>query len=137
MDFDQALGLLKPLFENETVLKIGHNLKYDFHVLSRAQNGGTRLSPVDDTMCMSYVLDTGRVPRHSMDMLAEHWLGHKTIKYEDIYCVHVNGIVDYLGVVGNPHAADLTVNQVKGVVGSLVKKRKIYEVETNHFDTFK
>jgi hypothetical protein len=59
------------------------------------------------------------------------------IKYEDIYCVHVNGIVDYLGVVGNPHAADLTVNQVKGVVGSLVKKRKIYEVEPNHFDTFK
>ena len=84
MDFDQALGLLKPLFENETVLKIGHNLKYDFHVLARAQNGGARLSPVDDTMCMSYVLDTGRVPRHSMDMLAEHWLGHKTIKYEDI-----------------------------------------------------
>ena len=84
MDFDQALGLLKPLFENQAVLKIGHNLKYDFHVLARAENGGARLSPVDDTMCMSYVLDTGRVPRHSMDMLADHWLGHKTIKYEDI-----------------------------------------------------
>ena len=84
MDFDEALGLLKPLFENQAVLKIGHNLKYDFHVLARAENGGARLSPVDDTMCMSYVLDTGRVPRHSMDMLADHWLGHKTIKYEDI-----------------------------------------------------
>ena len=58
------------------------------------------------------------------------------IKSEDIYCVHVNGIVEYLGVVGNPHAADLTVNQVKGVVGSLIKKRKIYEVEPNEFDTF-
>ena len=84
MDFDEALGLLKPLFENQAVLKIGHNLKYDFHVLARAENGGARLSPVDDTMCMSYVLDTGRVPRHSMDMLADYWLGHKTIKYEDI-----------------------------------------------------
>ena len=42
-----------------------------------------RLSPVDDTMCMSYVLDTGRVPRHNMDLL-DRWLGHKTIKYEDV-----------------------------------------------------
>ena len=82
--FDDALALLKPFLEDPTILKIGHNLKYDFHVLSRADNGGVRLGPVDDTMCMSYVLDTGRVPRHSMDVLADHWLGHKTIKYEDI-----------------------------------------------------
>ena len=83
-DFDDAMSLLKPLFEDSAVLKIGHNLKYDFHVLARSENGGARLHPVDDTMCMSYVLDTGRVPRHNLDVLADHWLGHKTIKYEDI-----------------------------------------------------
>ena len=78
------MSLLKPLFEDSAVLKIGHNLKYDFHVLARSENGGARLHPVDDTMCMSYVLDTGRVPRHNLDVLADHWLGHKTIKYEDL-----------------------------------------------------
>ena len=83
-DFDGAMSLLKPLFEDSAVLKIGHNLKYDFHVLARSENGGARLHPVDDTMCMSYVLDTGRVPRHNLDFLADHWLGHKTIKYEDL-----------------------------------------------------
>ena len=84
LDFDEAIAALKVLCENPAILKIGHNLKYDFHVLARGENGGIRLSPVDDTMCMSYVLDTGRVPRHNMDMLADHWLGYKTIKYEDV-----------------------------------------------------
>lgn len=55
------------------------------------------------------------------------------IKTEDIYCVHVNGITDYCN---HDLGLDLKVNQVKGAVGSLIKKRKIYEVETNHFDTF-
>ena len=54
------------------------------------------------------------------------------INSEDIYCVHVNGIADYSYQLG----LNLTVNQVKGVVGSLIKKRKIYEVEPNEFDTF-
>ena len=82
--FDAAMRLLKPVFENPAVLKIGHNLKYDSHILMRAHNGGIRLAPVDDTMCLSYVLDGGRVDRHSMDYLASHWLDHQTIKYEDV-----------------------------------------------------
>ena len=82
--FDQAMALIKPLFENPAVLKIGHNLKYDSHILLRARNGGIALAPVDDTMCMSYVLDGGRVERHSMDYLAGHWLDYQTIKYEDV-----------------------------------------------------
>ena len=48
--FDQAIDILKPLFEDPAVLKIGHNLKYDSHVLMRPHNGGIRLAPVDDTM---------------------------------------------------------------------------------------
>ncbi|MEC8805089.1 MAG: DNA polymerase I, partial [Pseudomonadota bacterium] len=42
------------------------------------------LGPVDDTMCLSYVLDAGKVGGHSMDYLAGHWLDHDTIKYEDV-----------------------------------------------------
>ena len=82
--FDEAMALLKPLFEDPAVLKIGHNLKYDSHVLMRPHNGGIRLAPVDDTMCLSYVLDAGRVGGHSMDFLAGHWLDHSTIKYDDV-----------------------------------------------------
>ena len=82
--FDDAIAVLKPLFEDASVLKIGHNLKYDSHVLLRPVNGGIRLAPVDDTMCLSYVLDAGRVSGHSMDNLAGHWLDHSTIKYEDV-----------------------------------------------------
>ena len=48
--FDDAMAVLKPLFEDPSVLKIGHNLKYDSHVLMRPVNGGIRLAPVDDTM---------------------------------------------------------------------------------------
>jgi DNA polymerase-1 len=50
----------------------------------RRHNGGIHLTPVDDTMCLSYVLDAGRVNSHSMDSLAGHWLDHTTIKYEDV-----------------------------------------------------
>ena len=82
--FAAAMALIKPVFEDPGILKIGHNLKYDAHVLMRPRNGGILLSPVDDTMCLSYVLDGGRVERHSMDFLAGHWLDHQTIKYADV-----------------------------------------------------
>jgi DNA polymerase-1 len=84
LDFDTAMAEIRPLFEDPSVLKIGHNLKYDAHVLMRPRNGGINLSPVDDTMCLSYVLDGGRVERHSMDYLAGHWLDYTTIKFSDL-----------------------------------------------------
>ena len=82
--FDTALAMLAPLFHNPSVLKIGHNLKYDSHVLSYPENGGITLTPIDDTMCLSYVLDAGRTERHGLDSLAMNMLGHQTIKYEDV-----------------------------------------------------
>lgn len=84
LDFDTAMAEIRPLFEDPSVLKIGHNLKYDAHVLMRPRNGSINLSPVDDTMCLSYVLDGGRVERHSMDYLAGHWLDYTTIKFSDL-----------------------------------------------------
>ncbi len=82
--FDDAIVILRQVLEDPAILKIGHNLKYDSHVLMHARNGNIKLGPVDDTMCLSYVLDTGRVERHSMDYLAEHWLNYQTIKYADV-----------------------------------------------------
>ena len=84
IDIAQAMAVLAPLFHDPAVLKIGHNLKYDSHVLSYPHNGGISLTPIDDTMCLSYVLDAGRTDRHGLDALAMNMLGHQTIKYEDI-----------------------------------------------------
>ena len=82
--FETAMSMLATLFHNPSVLKIGHNLKYDSHVLSYPDNGGITLTPIDDTMCLSYVLDAGRTERHGLDSLAMNMLGHQTIKYEDV-----------------------------------------------------
>ena len=77
---DVAITKLKPLLEDPGVLKIGHNIKYDLHVLERA---GINASPIDDTMVLSYVLD-GTKHGHGMDELAEHHFGLKTIKFKDV-----------------------------------------------------
>ena len=84
IDEAEALALLRDLCADPSILKIGHNLKYDAHVLSLEQNGGLSLSPVDDTMCLSYVLDAGRTERHGLDYLALSLLDIQTIKYQDV-----------------------------------------------------
>lgn len=77
---DAALDLLRPLFADPSVLKIGHNLKYDMVVLRRY---GVAISPVDDTMLMSYILDGGS-HGHGMDELTERHLDHRTISFKDV-----------------------------------------------------
>ena len=84
IDEAEALALLRDLCADPSILKIGHNLKYDAHVLSLEQNGSLSLSPVDDTMCLSYVLDAGRTERHGLDYLALSLLDIQTIKYQDV-----------------------------------------------------
>ena len=82
--YDTAIEALRGLLADEAVLKIGHNLKYDMHILSQPRNGGLPVYPVDDTMCLSYVLDAGRTERHGLDHLALNLLQVQTIKYEDL-----------------------------------------------------
>ena len=77
---DTALDLLRPLFADPSVLKIGHNLKYDMVVLRRYD---VVVSPLDDTMLMSYVLDGGS-HGHGMDELAALHLDHRTIAFKDV-----------------------------------------------------
>ena len=77
---DAALDLLRPLLADPSVLKIGHNLKYDMVVLRRYH---VVISPLDDTMLMSYVLDAGS-HGHGMDELAALHLGHRTIAFKDV-----------------------------------------------------
>ena len=82
--YDTAIEALRGLLADEAVLKIGHNLKYDMHILGQPRNGGLPVYPVDDTMCLSYVLDAGRTERHGLDHLALNLLQAQTIKYEDL-----------------------------------------------------
>jgi DNA polymerase I len=76
----KAIAKLKPLLEDEAVLKIGQNIKYDMGVFRRY---GIEIAPVDDTMLLSFVLDGGK-HGHGMDELAELYLGQKTIKFSDV-----------------------------------------------------
>ncbi|WP_294301706.1 DNA polymerase I [uncultured Sphingomonas sp.] len=71
---------LKPLLEDPSVLKIGHNLKYDMIVLGRL---GIALAPYDDTIVMSFDLDAG-LHGHGMDELAATHLSHSCIAYKDV-----------------------------------------------------
>lgn len=74
-----AIAALKPLLEDASVLKVGHNIKYDWQMFKQH---GIHMEPCDDTMLMSYVLDGAR--GNSMDELARTLLGHETIKYDDV-----------------------------------------------------
>jgi len=81
LDRDEVLSLLCPLLESKDNIKIGHNLKYDRNVLANHQIvlDGVRF----DTMLESYVLDS-TATRHDMDSVAQKYLGHTTIKYEEV-----------------------------------------------------
>ncbi len=78
--FREALDALKPLLEDESVLKIGQNLKYDMLVLRRYK---IKLTPIDDTMLISYAVDTGN-GGHGMDDLAERHFAHKCISFKEV-----------------------------------------------------
>ncbi len=76
----ESLALMKPLLEDASVLKIGHNIKADCLALLRH---GIRMHPIDDTMLLSYVLDVGR-GGHGLDTLAERHLSHTCIALESV-----------------------------------------------------
>ncbi|MET3589055.1 DNA polymerase-1 [Bartonella silvatica] len=80
IETQKALALLKPILENEAILKIGQNIKYDWLVMKQY---GIVMRSFDDTMLLSYALDAGTLT-HNMDDLSQRWLGHKTIAYKDL-----------------------------------------------------
>ncbi|EDL49129.1 DNA polymerase I [Erythrobacter sp. SD-21] len=82
----EALAALKPLLEDDAVLKVFQNGKYDLNVLARE---GIAVAPIDDTMIISFALDAGRSESgigggHGMDELAERHLGHPCISFKEL-----------------------------------------------------
>jgi len=81
LDRNTVLAQLKPLLEDEKQLKVGQNLKFDRGVLLRYDIEMKGIA--FDTMLESYVLDSVS-GRHDMDSLADRYLGHKTVSFEEI-----------------------------------------------------
>jgi len=68
----QIITLFKPFFENPSIEKIGHNLKYDLKVL---RNYGIEVkAPLFDTLIAHYLINPDM--RHNMDVLAETYLNY-------------------------------------------------------------
>ena len=81
LDRKWILEQLKPLLEDDAVLKVGQNLKYDAHVLA---NHGIHLRGIaHDTMLESYVLNSTS-SKHNMDALAKEHLDHDCISFESL-----------------------------------------------------
>ncbi|MPT48293.1 MAG: DNA polymerase I [Sphingobium sp.] len=84
-----ALAKLKPLLEDEGVLKLGHNLKYDMNVLDIAYQkeglGGVVITPFDDSILLSFDLEAGKgLGGHGMDEAAKTHLGHQCIAFKEV-----------------------------------------------------
>lgn len=75
-----VLDRLKPLLADPSVLKIGHNIKYDMQILA-----GLKLDVVslDDTMLLSYVLEGG-AHGHGLDELCLLHFGHSNISFSEV-----------------------------------------------------
>ncbi|MCA0273282.1 MAG: DNA polymerase I [Proteobacteria bacterium] len=80
MPLEAALAALKPVLEDEAILKIGQNMKYDWKIFARH---GIRVAPIDDTMLMSYAMHAG-LHNNGMDFLSEKYLDHRPIEIKSL-----------------------------------------------------
>jgi len=80
LDIDTVLRRLQPLLADKSILKIGHNIKYDIKVLDKYK---CYVNSFDDTMLMSHCINGGQ-QRHSLDAIAKDFLNHETIKLKDL-----------------------------------------------------
>ena len=75
---------LWPILTNPDIIKIGHNLKYDLHIMANEGWDTTQIHPIDDTMLLSYILH-GTRHGHGLDELALMYLGHENIKFSSLF----------------------------------------------------
>jgi DNA polymerase-1 len=125
-----VLSQLKHLLEDDSVLKVGQNLKYDALIFLQR---GIRLNPIDDTMLISYVLEGG-LHGHGMDELSELHLSHTPIAFGEVAgkgkdkisfdCVPVAEATKY-----SAEDADVTLRLALLLKPKLVEasKRTVYE----------
>ena len=127
----EILQRLKPMLEDEGILKIAQNLKYDYLVLLQR---GIRVAPFDDTMLISYVLESS-LHGHGMDELSKLHLDHKPITYSEVTgtgktritfdCVPLKEATRY-----SAEDADVTFRLHALLKGKLIAEGKVSVYET-------
>ena len=127
-DTSSYVEILRPLFENENIAKIGQNIKYDIMVLKRM--GITVRGELIDTMLLHYLLDSES--RHNMDFLAERYLNYRPISIETLIGKGAKQLtMDVVGVerVAEYAAEDADITlRLKQVLYDEVERRGMLEL---------
>ena len=84
LNIDIVREKLWPIFTNKNIIKIGHNLKYDLHIFENAGWNTDQITPIDDTMLLSYALH-GTLHGHGLDELAQKYLAHTNISFASLF----------------------------------------------------
>ena len=76
----RMVDIFRPLYEDEHIMKVGQNIKYDYEVLRRY--GIEVRGPMFDTMLAHYIVQPEL--HHNMDYMAETLLGYQTIRIDQL-----------------------------------------------------
>ena len=128
ISFETAAKYLRPLLEDSSILKIGHNIKFDMHFLKQIVGTDCKIAPYDDTAVISYDLDSLE-HGHGLDELADIFLNYQIIKYEEVCGTGKNKItfdevsldkaLDYAA-----EDADITLRLYQVLEPRLIKEKK-------------
>ncbi len=129
LSVDVVKKYLKPVLESKSILKIGHNIKFDMHFLSQIVGEETVIFPIEDTSVLSYNLDSSE-HGHGLDELADIFLDYQTIKYEDVCKSGKNKIsFDYVeldkALEYAAEDADITLRLYNILKNRLIAEKKI------------
>ena len=122
------IDIIRPVFENAAIRKVGQNLKYDIMVLKRMgiEVRGEKI----DTMLLHYLIDSES--RHNMDFLAERYLNYRPIAIETLIGKGTKQLtMDIIGVerVAEYAAEDADITlRLKEVLYAEVEKRGMMEL---------
>ncbi len=128
---DAALAALKPLLEDDAVLKIGHDLKSTALLLMRH---GLMPRAFDDIMLMSYVLDAGRAD-HDLAALAQSLLGHTMIDRSEIVGTGKNQIAFDQVAIGDAASYAAERSDIALRLWQVLKARLVAERKTTVYET--
>jgi DNA polymerase-1 len=126
LSLSEALEVFGPLLEDESIRKVGHDLKFDAIVLAR--QGITLRGLATDTMLASYLLDATRSDHPLEDLALEH-AGYKALREEDLCgrgakaipfrAIPLQSALDYAS-----ERADLAL-QLGGILDPLLEKEQL------------
>lgn len=109
LSIDVVRDKLMPVLTNPNIIKIGHNLKYDFHILENEGWDTSTIRPFDDTMLLSYILH-GTLHGHGLDELSVKYLGHENISFTSLFPIKTRDAdrrFDTLSIdAASPYAAE-------------------------------